>query len=129
MPPAADRRSVRDRISSTLTEDLPSIATGIVVAIPVAYGVESWTGEFAASFFVLLLAGVTVPGLVDRYGPASGPRSDVLWTIVGCLVVLAAFLGLFIALEEVVAGTVAAAAAFVLVSLGAPVILANRAGA
>jgi len=123
MPPTPDQSSFGNRVVRTLTQDFPSIATGVVVAMPVAYGVQSWTDAFAASFFVLILGGVTVPGLVDRYGPA-GFRSAILWTIVGCLAVFATFLALFATLASVLTGTVAAAVAFIVVSLGAPVLLA-----
>lgn len=124
MSPAADRQSFGDRLVSTLTDDLPAIATGIIVAMPVAYGLRSWTDEFAVSFFVLILGGVTVPGLIDRYSPGSGIQSDVLWTVVGCVVVFTVFLGLFTVLGEVAAGIVAAATAFIVVSLGGPLLLA-----
>ncbi len=124
MSPAPDQPSLGTRIAATLAHDLPSIATGIVLAMPVAYGVQSWTDAFAASFFVLILGGVSVPGLVDRYGPSSDVRAAVLWTVAGCLAVFAAFLALFAILAGVLAGTVAAAIAFIVVSLGTPVLLA-----
>jgi len=117
------RRSIGARLASILTDDLPSIATGVVVAMPVAYGVQLWTGEFAVAFFVLILAGVTVPGLVDRYDRAPNVRAAVRWTVVGCLGVVLAFLVAFVLVDALVAGTVAAAIAFVAVSLGAPVVL------
>ncbi|MFT4889512.1 MAG: hypothetical protein ACI9YT_000422 [Halobacteriales archaeon] len=123
MSPDSPRQSNGNRLASTLTDDLPSIATGVVVAMPVAYGVQLRTGEFAASFFVLLLAGVTVPGLVDRYGRAPNVRSAVRWTIVGCLGVIVTFLVTFTLIDALLAGTLAAAIAFVVVSLGAPVVL------
>ena len=129
MPSATEDRSLGDRLPATLTDDLPSIATGIVVAMPVAYGVRWWTNDFAASFFVLILAGVSVPGLVDRFAPATSPGSEIRWTIAGCAVAIGAFLVLFLALDALLAGTVAAAIAFVVVSLGMPVLLARLTGA
>jgi hypothetical protein len=100
--------------------ETPVLLAAIVVALPTAYSVQHWLDSgFEASFLVLMMLGVGVPQLYDRWPHQYEPPLAVVWALAACAVVTAVFVAVYLVAYGLGAGTpIAAIVALLLADLG-----------
>jgi hypothetical protein len=86
------------------------LLAAIVAAPPTAYYVQQWLDSgFAASFLVLVILGVSVPQLYDRWPHQYKPSLAVAWTLAACTVMTVVFVATYLVATNLGAGTLTAA--------------------
>ncbi|MFB6120460.1 MAG: hypothetical protein ABEJ68_05015 [Halobacteriaceae archaeon] len=99
--------------------EFPVVLTAVVVAIPGAYLLQSAVGAtYSFGFLSLLALGVGVPRVYDEWPRTYDRPLAVAWTLGACAVVAAEMTALFVLLEPLAGGTVAAIVAFIVADLG-----------
>lgn len=102
-----------------LFSDLPTRVTAVTLAIPTAYlSQQAIDAPYSVGFFLLILVGVGVPQLWERWPVAYGPPGAVLWTLVASTLMVAVLLGLFFVLQSVIGEFPAAVLGFLVADLG-----------